>query len=113
MFMRNWFPASIRETGSTVVSRFAAMVRDIDPRGIAGNFAAIRDMDFRRTDALITCPTLVIAGRDDTVTVPEHGQLIAEIIPDARLVVLPVVHLPNVESPDEFLQHVLSFLLGC
>jgi len=110
MFIGNWFPASMRQEDSSVVRMFRAMVRATDPRGIAGNFAAIRDVDFRRVDSLITRPTLVIAGRDDTVTLPEHGKLIAETVPGAKLVMLPVVHMPNVESSDTFLQHVLTFL---
>lgn len=69
-------------------------------------------MDLRRAIALIPCPTLVIAGRDDTVTAASHGALIAETIPGARLVVLPAVHLPNVECPDGFMEAVLDFLLA-
>lgn len=111
MFMRNWFPASMQHERPSVVRTFRAMVQATDPHGIAGNFAALRDMDLRRTDTLITRPTLVIAGRDDAVTLPEHGRLIADTIPGARLVTMPVVHLPNVESADIFLQHVLKFLL--
>jgi 3-oxoadipate enol-lactonase len=111
MFMRNWFPASMQHEHPSVVRTFREMVQATDPHGIAGNFAALRDMDLRRTDALITCPTLVIAGRDDAVTLPEHGRLIADTIPGATLVTLPVVHLPNVESAAVFLQHVRDFLL--
>ena len=111
-FIGNWFPATMRQADSAVVRTFRSMVRATDPRGIAGNFAALRDMDLRRVDALITRPTLVIAGRDDTVTLPEHGKLIADTVAGAKLVVLPVVHLPNVELADAFLHHVLTFLLA-
>jgi 3-oxoadipate enol-lactonase len=110
MFIRNWFPAAMRLENTAVVRAFRSMVRATDPRGIAGSFAALRDMDLRRTDALIPWPTLVIAGRDDTVTLPEHGKLIAETVSGAKLVVLPAVHLPNVECTDLFLDRVLAFL---
>jgi 3-oxoadipate enol-lactonase len=111
-FIRNWFPERLRRENPGAVRAFSSMVRATDPRGIAGAFAAIRDVDLRKVDALIARPTLVIAGRDDTVTLPEHGKLIAEIVPGAKLVTMPVVHLPNVESPDAFLRHVLTFLVA-
>ena len=39
------------------------------------------------------------------------SELIASTIPDAHLVTMPVVHLSNVERPDEF-EAVLSPFLG-
>ena len=109
-FLANWFPAHMLDSGSPLVEPFRAMLLETDQRGLAGAWAAVRDADLRRTIALITRPTLVIAGRDDTVTSAQHGKLIAATIPGARLVVLPTVHLSNVERPAEFLQVVLDFL---
>jgi 3-oxoadipate enol-lactonase len=109
-FLANWFPADMLERGSPQVDPFRARLLATDPRGLAGAWAAVRDADMRRTIALIPRPTLVIAGRDDTVTSADHGERIAATIPGARLVVLPAVHLPNVERPQEFLQVVLDFL---
>lgn len=110
MFIKNWFSARMLEPESSHVASFRAMVLATRPQGIAGSWAAIRDMDMRRTAALIHSPTLVIAGRYDTVTLPEHGELLARTIPDAKLLVLPAVHLPNVELRAEFLRAVLAFL---
>jgi len=109
-FLANWFPARLLDSGSPLVEPFRAMLLATDPRGVAGAWAAVRDADMRRTIALIPQPTLVIAGRDDTVTSARHGERIAATIPGARLVVLPAVHLSNVERPVEFLQAVLDFL---
>jgi 3-oxoadipate enol-lactonase len=64
----------------------------------------------RRTIELITTPTLVIAGAHDAVTIPEHGRLIADTIPGARLVLLDTQHLSNVEQPDVFLATVFGFV---
>lgn len=110
-FLRNWFPAHMLEAKSTVVEAFRAMLLATDPRGLAGCWAAVRDTDMRRTVALISAPTLVIAGRHDTVTALSHGELIAATVPGARLVVLPAVHLSNIEHPDAFMSAVLEFLL--
>ena len=111
-FLANWFPASMRESHDPLVDEFRAMLLDTDLRGLAGSFAAVRDVDLRRTNALISRPTLVVAGRDDTVTLASHSEQIASAIPGARLVVLPTVHLSNIELPGRFMDAVLGFLLS-
>jgi 3-oxoadipate enol-lactonase len=68
-------------------------------------------MDMRRTVALIQSPTLVIGGKYDTVTLPGHSEQIAATVPGAKLLLLPAVHLSNIEYPVEFLKAVLDFLL--
>jgi 3-oxoadipate enol-lactonase len=77
---------------------------------VAGSWAAIRDADLRHTLRVIDRPTLVIAGAHDTVTSARHGEEIAAAIADARLVVLPAVHLSNVERPQEFVDLIVEFL---
>ena len=111
MFLRNWFPAKMLTTENEAVAPFRAVLLAIDPRGLAGCYAAVRDMDMRRTVALIEAPTLVIGGLYDTVTLPEHSKHIAATIPGAKLLLLPAVHLSNVEYPAEFLKAVIDFLL--
>jgi 3-oxoadipate enol-lactonase len=110
IFLRNWFPAHMLETNGPVIEEFRAMVLTTSRQGLAGNFAVIRDTDLRRTIALITRPTLVIAGEHDPVTAASHGRTIAETIPGADFRSLPTVHLPNVELPKEYMQTVLGFL---
>jgi 3-oxoadipate enol-lactonase len=110
MFIKNWFPSHMLESKNAHVTSFRKMVLATRPQGIAGSWAAIRDMDMRRTVALISSPTLVIAGQYDTVTLPSHSELIAETVPNSKLVILPAVHLPNVEYQTEFLSAVLEFL---
>jgi 3-oxoadipate enol-lactonase len=110
MFLGNWFPAHMLAAKEPVVEEFRHMLLAIDRQGLAGLFAAVRDADLRRTIALISRPTLVIAGQYDTVTAASHSELIAATIPDAKLVVLPAVHLSNVEYPAEFMEAVLGFL---
>ncbi|WP_426448366.1 alpha/beta fold hydrolase [Paenibacillus sp. S-38] len=110
MFINNWFPSHMLKSENPLVASFREMVLRTRPQGIAGSWAAIRDMDMRRTAALISNPTLVISGQYDTVTLPEHGELIAKTVPDAKLIIMPSVHLPNVEYPAEFLSAVIEFL---
>jgi 3-oxoadipate enol-lactonase len=88
------------------------MLLATDRQGLAGLYAAVRDTDLRRTIVLIPRPTLVIAGRYDTVTLASHGEAIAATIPGAKLLILPAVHLSNIEYPAEFTRAVSEFLLG-
>lgn len=109
MFLGNWFPRSMLETHPEVVAAFRAMIMGTSPTGLAGCFAVVRDADLRRTIALIESPTLVIGGRDDTVTLASHSEVIAATIPGAKLRILEGVHLLNVERPAEFLQALTVF----
>jgi len=111
MFLRNWFPPQMLNTRNAIIDKVRAMLLATDPRGFAGCYAAVRDMDMRRTVALIHSPTLVIAGQYDTVTHPMHSELIAATVPGSKLVILPAVHLSNIEYPTEFMSTVLEFLL--
>jgi len=109
-FLANWFPSRMLQSPDAVVEGFRAMVEATPPQGLAGAFAAVRDTDMRRTVSLIAHPTLVIAGRDDTVTDAGQGERIAAAVPGAKFLVLPTVHLPNVEQPAMFEHAVVDFL---
>jgi 3-oxoadipate enol-lactonase len=110
IFLANWFPARMLAAKEPVVETFRAMLLATDRQGLAGSYAVVRDTDLRRIIALIDRPTLVIAGQHDTVTAASHGEQIAATVPGAKLVVLPAVHLSNIEYPVEFMQAVLGFL---
>lgn len=110
MFLGYWFPAHMLNTQNPNVDSIRAMLLAMQPQGFAGCYAAVRDMDMRRTVALIRNPTLVIGGLHDTVTLPSHSEWIAAQIPHAKLTMLPAVHLSNIEYPEAFLDAMLGFL---
>lgn len=112
MFLANWFPPHMLDSETTLIEIFRNMILNTSPQGLAGSFASVRDMDFRRTNALIERPTLVIGGSNDTVTLPSHSELLASTIPNAQLVILESVHLPNIERPEEYIEAVINFLLN-
>ncbi len=59
----------------------------------------------------IKAPTLVIYGDIDAPYIPAAAEFLAKNIPGAKKVIMNgVAHLPNMEKPEEFNQHVLSFL---
>ena len=74
---------------------------------IAQNRAIMARTDQRPLLPRIGCPTLVVVGRSDLLTPPEHAQEMAALIPDARLETLQQCgHLLTWEQP----QHVNALL---
>ena len=95
-----------------LVERVTALVREQDPRAVAG---AQRGMAARpdSTDVLagVAVPTLVVTGEEDTVTGPEVGRELAAAIPDARfLLVDGAGHLSSLERPEVLNEALLDFL---
>jgi 3-oxoadipate enol-lactonase len=103
-----WFtPAAPPE----LVARFRRMLVATPPPAYAACCEALARWDFRDRLAEIDAPTLVIAAAQDPATPPEHAELIARGIPDAKLVVLAdAAHLANVEQADEFSRLVTEHL---
>lgn len=61
--------------------------------------------------AEIKVPTLVIVGDIDTHWALAASDFLATNIPNAKKITMNgVAHLPNMEKPEEFNEHVLSFL---
>ena len=110
MFIGNWFPAHMIRDDPDMVDAFCRMILATPPDGLAGCFAVVRDADLRQTNTLIESPTLVIGGTDDTVTLASHSEDIASAIAGSRLILLPGVHMLNVERQHVFLDAVTKFL---
>ena len=100
------------ETPDPVVKTYRAMLLATNRHGLVGSWRAVQETDLREDIARITRPTLVIAGEHDTVTAASYGVQMAKRIPGATLLVLPAVHLSNVEFPREFGDAVVTFLLS-
>lgn len=71
----------------------------------------------------IGCPTLIVWAENDSVSPLQLGQSLSQLIPGARLVVIPEVgtdvdpaadpvasHVPPLYKPEEFNRHLLEFL---
>lgn len=106
-----WFTPDFLAHAPAQVERVKAMLVGTSVDGYVANCAAVRDMDQRAELGRIAVPTLVIGGRYDKSTPPEHGELIARSIPGARYVELNAAHLSNWEVAQGFTQQLLNFLL--
>jgi pimeloyl-ACP methyl ester carboxylesterase len=86
--------------------------RPADPGTLPAQAAAGARYAGRRRQTRILARTLVVHGAADTVVDPRNGKLLADRIPDARLVTFPELgHLLFWEDPDGFAEAVTSFLL--
>lgn len=92
-------------------ARFRTMLVSTPVEGYAGCCEALAGWDFRDELPAVSVPTLVVAGERDEATPTADSELLAERIPDARLVVLEgAAHLANVERPREFAATVMEAL---
>jgi 3-oxoadipate enol-lactonase len=97
--VQRWFTPGFREREPDLVSRMEAMIAATADEGYAGCCEAIDRLDLRGDLAAISAPTLVISGREDPATPPEHQRAIADGISGAELLtVSPAAHLANVEQ---------------
>jgi 3-oxoadipate enol-lactonase len=110
--LSRWFTPDFLAHAPTQVERVKAMLMSSPVEGYVANCAAVRDMDQRAELTKISAPTLVIGGKHDKATPPEHGELIARSIPGARYVELNAAHLSNWEMAQGFTNQVLDFLLN-
>ncbi|MBF9149594.1 3-oxoadipate enol-lactonase [Novosphingobium jiangmenense] len=108
--LERWFTPAFLAAEPEQAEWIRQMLLANDPQGYAACCAAIRDMDQRRTAALNTVPTLVIAGQADPATSVADAQFLVDAAGDARLVTLPAAHLSNVECPQQFTQAVIDHL---
>jgi len=95
----------------TLVAMSEAAPHPQDPQGFARQVEADLAHDTGDRLGRIACPTLVVAGEEDTIFFREHHDMLATGIAGARLVVFPTAgHMPQVESSDAFNRELERFL---
>jgi 3-oxoadipate enol-lactonase / 4-carboxymuconolactone decarboxylase len=106
----SWLTAELAARDPDLVARLQAMLSSTDAESYAQCCAAIGSLDLRTDLGRIAAPTLVIAGADDPAAPPtQHGALIADAVPGARLVVLDrAAHLATFEQPGVIAQLLLG-----
>ena len=71
----------------------------------------LRDCDLRSALPDIRQPALVVCGERDTLTPPQASHYLAAQLPDAQLAEIKgAAHAPFLSHPDEFIEHLTSFL---
>jgi 3-oxoadipate enol-lactonase len=109
--LARWFTLGFAAAHPEVIERMRRQLTATPREGYAGCCEAIADMDLRGDLPSVAAPTLVIAAENDPSTPPEHGRLVAELIPGARFeVIAPAAHIATIERPDLTTAMILRFL---
>lgn len=111
-FLKAVFAESTLAKKPAVVDAIRSTISGTSPLAVAGTLIALAG----RTDTTpslyrIAVPTLILVGREDTLTPPSAAQAIKDKIPGAEMRVIPDAgHLSNLENPEEFTKHLAAFL---
>ena len=108
--MERWFTKEFRAKAPQTLARMKEIFLTTNLGGYIACCEAIRDMDFRASNATITAPTLVIVGSKDPATPPAAGEAIAREIKGAKLAALDAAHMSNMEQPRLYSEIVIDFL---
>jgi 3-oxoadipate enol-lactonase/4-carboxymuconolactone decarboxylase len=104
-----WFTPAF--AGAPVAAALVEDQRTADPDGYAACCDALAAFELRADLGRITAPTLVVGGRDDRATPPNHARELADGIPGAALVEIPgAAHLAPAEQPGRVLTALLAHL---
>lgn len=105
------FAPSVAASRPELVAWAAAEMSRADPEAMTSFWTSMVAQDFRAALARITQPMLVISGRDSQVYPDGATAFIAHTAPNAKRIVLPGAgHVPHLEAPDLFFQHVEAFV---
>lgn len=76
---------------------------------LMGNFKLVRQADLRPYLSRLHTPTFIIAGEQDRVVPCRQSQLLARLVPQSQLVLIPHCgHLPFDEQPELFVAAVVG-----
>ena len=103
-------PAAMED--ETLVARVIAMAEEVGRENfVLQQRAILGRRDQSDTLAALNVPALVLGGGLDTLTPPQASRDMAELIPDAELVIMEEIgHLSTIEAPDEVTDILNAYL---
>ena len=103
-------PAAMED--ETLVARVIAMAEEVGRENfVLQQRAILGRRDQSDTLGALTVPALVLGGALDTLTPPQASRDMAELIPDAELVIMEEIgHLSTIEAPDEVTDILNAYL---
>ncbi len=95
-----------------IVKRVRDMMLKTKPEGAAGALLGMAEReDQTPLLAQITCPTLILVGREDPITPPADSEKMHREIAGSRLVVIDnASHVSNLERTEQFNDELVRFL---
>ena len=109
-----WFTSEFinaqKSKANNLVEKAKKELEDCNPLSYALSCTAVACIDFRTSNNLINCPTLIIAGTDDQATPLVFSESIHRNIKSSELVKINAAHLSAIEKPLEFSNAFKSFI---
>ena len=106
-----WFTPAFVVADPVTVARMRAMLAATPAEGYAACCEVVGRTDLHPMLGAIAAPTLVIAGRQDPATPPDHAFRISEAIAGSRVAVVEhAAHLANIERPEAVNELILTHL---
>jgi pimeloyl-[acyl-carrier protein] methyl ester esterase len=110
-FAPRMFAPGAATASSDLVAWTVSEMSKCDPENMAPFWSSMTEQDFRGALARIAQPMLVIHGRESQVYPDGSTEFVAHAAPHARRIVIPGAgHVPHLEAPDQFFNHVEAFV---
>lgn len=91
------------------VAQFRALLLAMDTQAYVDSCQAVSRIDLRKSNRLVACPALVIAGSRDEATPLAMSEAIQAGIQGAQLALMDTAHLSAVEQPAVFAKLLSDF----
>jgi 3-oxoadipate enol-lactonase len=109
--MRRLFAADFQAAHPGLMQDRRAAFLKTDPDVFQAACVALAELDLRPQLAAVKEPVLVLVGEHDEATPPPMSHELAALLPNAWLHVIPdCAHVPQLQSPELFLQMITPFL---
>ena len=111
--LERWFTPACRTQAPELIDQVRSWITRNDPEVYSRIYRVLAEGDSGIVQGLeqIDCPTLVMTGEDDPGNTPAMARAMADLIPGARLVVLPGLrHMALAESPPAVNEPLCAFL---
>jgi 3-oxoadipate enol-lactonase len=109
--MRRLFAPEFQADHPELMQDRRAAFLKTDPDVFQAACAALASLDLRPELSKVKVPVLVLVGEHDEATPPPMSHELAELLPDAQLHVIPgCAHVPQLQSPELFLEMIGGFL---
>ena len=108
-----WFTDGFIAAHPDIIERRLKQVVETDPEVFLNVFRIYAGTEMLPWLPQVTARSLVLTGENDGGCNPRLNRLIADALPDAELVILPVLkHSILVEAPQDVSAHLIRFMLG-
>ena len=109
--MERWFSKGFRQDRANELTGWRNMLTRTPKDGYVGCCRAIATNDYTQSIASLSLPTMAIAGSEDGSTPPEVVRATADLISGSRYVLIDQAgHLPCVEQPRKYAEHLAAFV---